>query len=221
MEDDFYWGNSNDWDYNDKTIRKQVEKKEKISKEKEISFIEAMKYFCFLLCFILLYNLICIIRVKTSNTMLKVDYNAEDYIVVKNKLAEEYIDIKCETPTKQEIIKSIHRETPLLFCIELESSNTGSMAGYCRFVIWTIVINNTLQIDVYAKALMHERLHLYYYTGCERFTQYQTFKHLYESKNEYLHKLGVQIALEIMNFRYPDDYDCTGQIIDYILKKGG
>lgn len=221
MEDDFYWGNSNDWDYNDRTMRRQVERKEKISKEKEISFIEAMKYYCFLLAIILLYNVLCIVKVKTGNIMEKTDYNSLDYITVKNKFEEEYSNIVCETPAKYEVIRSIHAEVPLIFCIELESANTGTMAGYCRFLIWTVVINNTLEIDVYAKALMHERLHLYYYTGCERFTQYQTFKHLYESKNAYLHKLGVQMALEIMNFRYPDNYDCTGQIIDYILKKGG
>ena len=153
--------------------------------------------------------------------ILKIDYSSEEYISIRNKFQEEYDNINCETPIKKEIINSIHKETPLFFYIELESSDTGTMAGYCMFLIWTIVINNTLPIDNYAKALMHERLHLYYYTGCERFIQYQTFKHLYESKNEYLHKLGLQIALEIMDFEYPDSYDCTGQIINYILEKGG
>lgn len=82
------------------------------------------------------------------------------------------------------------------------------------------VININPDVDgiEYCTILAHEMIHLKYMIMDERFVEFKTFKTLYESKNEHLHKAGCYLGLGVLNNRYPEQYNCKGEIIEYLSK---
>lgn len=81
------------------------------------------------------------------------------------------------------------------------------------------VININPDVDgiEYCVILAHEMIHLKYMIMEERFVEFTTFKTLYESKNEHLHKAGCYLGLGVLNDRYPEQYNCKGEIIEYLI----
>ena len=81
------------------------------------------------------------------------------------------------------------------------------------------VININPDIDgvEYCVILAHEMIHLKYMIMDERFVEFTTFKTLYESKNEHLHRAGCYLGLGVLNDRYPEQYNCKGEIIEYLI----
>ena len=218
--DNSTWSNSNC--YSEEEDKQLTEKYNLEEKRKDRKFKMTMSII-FVFCILyLIYAVIGTIIVKTSNIMNEIDYNQLDYITIKNNLKNEYNNINVTDMTISDIKKQAGIEVPLTWCIQIDRPHwaMGDKGGTCSFLIGLIRIDDSLNVSDYTKALVHERLHLYYYTGCERFIQYQTFRFLYESENLFFHKVGVEIAIQILENKYPEHYNCTGQIIEYFIERG-
>lgn len=66
------------------------------------------------------------------------------------------------------------------------------------------------------EVLTHELIHLHYWTRSETFTQFMTFKLLYESENVVLHNKGIEIAVKQLGGAYSGVYDCSWYINEYL-----
>lgn len=80
-----------------------------------------------------------------------------------------------------------------------------------------ININPDVDGVEYCVILAHEMIHLKYMIMDERFVEFTTFKTLYESKNEHLHKAGCYLGLGVLNNGYLEQYNCKGEIIEYLI----
>lgn len=203
--------------------KEQIERQklEEKRKEKRRSiFIWSFIIFCWIM---FIYEIIATIVVKNRNIIKAEDYTFEDYVFAKTRLNEDYENLsiyKYKNLSKNDVRQCAKQSVPLFWCIQLDVGFLRNKAGTCSFISGLIMIDRDLSVNDYAKAVFHERLHLYYYTACERFVQYQTFRFLYESDNVYIRKIGVEIALEIFNNQYPENYNCTSQIIKYFVERG-
>lgn len=65
------------------------------------------------------------------------------------------------------------------------------------------------------ETLTHEFVHLKYWAVNETFTQFMTFKLLYESDNEILHNKGKEIAIRQNNHEYYKPYECSWYVNKY------
>lgn len=72
------------------------------------------------------------------------------------------------------------------------------------------------------EVITHELVHLKYWSINETFTQFMTFKLLYESDNEILHNKGKEIAIaQCTNYEFfGTDYDCSWYILNYLKERG-
>ena len=72
------------------------------------------------------------------------------------------------------------------------------------------------RLEDYYIALCHEMCHIKFFTGNEIYTQFMTFKVLYESNNEELKQVGTWFGIYVLNRCYTQSYDCSQLIIDYL-----
>lgn len=79
----------------------------------------------------------------------------------------------------------------------------------------TIVIGDLEGYD-YIQGLCHELVHLKFCTANETYTQFMTFKILYESENEILHDCGCDFANAQFKHLWFGDYDCAYYIEQYL-----
>ena len=164
-----------------------------------------------------LYTTVVLVLFKNRYILQEEYYTTNDYIQIKNILKEEYRNFLYERLEVDDVKKIYEKEIPLFFYSQVESKDLKEANGMCNFFIRKIIIKEDLEEREYLISLAHERLHLYYFSGCERFIQYQTFIFLYENECDYLRHIGVYFALEIFEDIYPDEYNCIGQIINYFI----
>lgn len=105
--------------------------------------------------------------------------------------------------------------------IDLPYNNAGCANPIVRLVfidkeIYTKSFRSYGDLNDYFIVLTHEYIHISKVLGDERATQFKTFKLLYESNNNRLKQCAIQLAINILYNRYPQEYDCSYYIIEYI-----
>lgn len=104
------------------------------------------------------------------------------------------------------------------FTIEYTSDLKSNIVGNSNLLTHHIKIKESLIPFQQLPVLVHEMVHIKYYTANERFTKFTAFKLMYESENEILHEAGKQYAQEICS-QDGGEYDCSYYVVDYFQKK--
>ena len=91
-------------------------------------------------------------------------------------------------------------------------------AGLTSIPTHTVMVLKNLNNMEYVETLTHEIIHLKYCTSNETFTNFMTFKYLYESDNQYLKFASREMAMNILYDDYSSakQYDCGYYIIKYL-----
>lgn len=151
------------------------------------------------------------------------------YVNVDSKTRQAYINyLNAEVEntnynvTKQEIRTLLEDELDFRFYIYKEgevkvTTNSAYSIALLRYI--KVDMDKCGRVDDYCIALCHEMCHIKYFTGNEIYTQFMTFKTLYESDNETLHDIGVWFGVYILNRCYTQNYDCSQLIINYLKEK--
>lgn len=125
--------------------------------------------------------------------------------------------------TRKEIKQIVSSNLKFKNYIYIEADNfSDGRLGRALVPLNSIIVKpNISDKEEYAIMLTHELIHLKYHTTNETFTQFMTFKHLYESNNEYLKYASKILALDIFNGEYSHakQYDCGYYIIKYLEEK--
>lgn len=129
-----------------------------------------------------------------------------DRTKLRNDVAKE-IDIHCY----------IYEERPRL---------KKNVLGYTVFPIRKIVIKSSQSLSDYLATVTHEFIHLKYYTLNERWTEFESFKLLYESDNPDLHQAGINLGFDyirkytegdVLYGRSPlSEYDISYYVYNYL-----
>ncbi len=152
---------------------------------------------------------------EREKLMIKLD---KEYCLLDNSL-KSLDDIDCLDSEVRNITnaKLVIRNTDTL--------NSSGILGKAFPVVDTIYINKTLYKnrnnnsyfnDSYLHTLAHEYIHVSNFTINERYTEFTSFKVLYESDNPYLKRAGIYIAL--ISLQAEEDYkeyNCSSYIINY------
>lgn len=135
-------------------------------------------------------------------------YNETDYTNLRYKIKDE-LGIKAT------------------FYKEKSKIDQGRIWGYTNFGIRLIVIQSNLGTTDYITTVAHEYTHLKYYALNELWTNFETFKFLYNSKDKDLHQAGINFALSYLNPYVKDspnygcykqrEYDISYYAYNYIL----
>ena len=95
---------------------------------------------------------------------------------------------------------------------ESDVSNGGYSVAFYRY----INMDQNLDIEQYCIILCHEMCHIKHFTANEIYTQFMTFKTLYESGYKELKQIGTWFGIYVLNRMYENNYDCSKLIIDYL-----
>lgn len=135
-------------------------------------------------------------------------YNETDYTNLRYKIKDE-LGIK------------------VAFYKEKSKIDQGRVWGYTNFGIRLIVIQSNLGTTDYITTVTHEYTHLKYYALNELWTNFETFKFLYNSKDKDLHQAGINFALSYLTPYVKDspnygnykqrEYDISYYAYNYIL----
>ena len=166
-----------------------------------------------------IYNatVIIVARNRFKDYIVLTNYSYSQYRESYQELANEFNILEDVHLSRQEIIQLAKKAVPVKFYLffNIKPYKEGATGG-TFLVLRTIVVDPKADDDHYTMALVHELIHLKDFTINETYTQFMTFKTLYESENPYFHKIGVLLALEIFDKRYPKEYTCIGNIIEYL-----
>lgn len=92
----------------------------------------------------------------------------------------------------------------------------GSVLGDCSIIEKNIRIDKNLSLYNYTFTLVHELVHLKYHTKNERFCEFQAFKMLFESGDEFLVNVARKYANYSLSGASLKEYDCSGYIENYL-----
>ena len=131
-----------------------------------------------------------------------------DRTKLRNYVAKE-IDIRC-------------------YIYEERTQLRNNVLGYTVFPIRKIVIKSSQPLSDYLATVTHEFIHLKYYTLNERWTEFESFKLLYESENPDLHQ-AVNLGFDYIR-RYTEgdvlydrsplpEYDISYYVYTYLDAK--
>ena len=101
------------------------------------------------------------------------------------------------------------------FTIEYTNDLKSGVVGNSNLLTHRIKIKESLIPFQQLPVLVHEMVHIKYYTVNERFTEFTTFKLMYESENEILHEAGRQYAQTLCSKDW-GEYDCSWYIMKYL-----
>ena len=118
------------------------------------------------------------------------------------------------TESRQEMRALLEAEMDFHAYIYKESD--VATGGYSVSLIRLIVMDKAIDIEQYCIVLCHEMCHIKYFTGNEIYTQFMTFKTLYESDNPTLRRVGTWFGIYVLNGNYKTGYDCSAMIVDYL-----
>lgn len=153
-------------------------------------------------------------------------HHTNKYIEVDSKTRQTYINyLSAEVQntdynvTKQEIRTMLEDELDFHNYIYKEgevkvTTNSAYSIALLRYI--KIDMTKCARLEDYTIALCHEICHVKYFTGNEIYTQFMTFKTLYESDNETLKNIGTWFGIYTLNRCYVENYDCSQLIVDYL-----
>lgn len=172
-----------------------------------------MKKFLMLLLISLIIGSI-ILSFNIRNNYLFVEVDNETRQIYINYLNKQVSNSQYKS-TKQEMRALLEDE--LDFHDYTYKEVTISNGGYADMRDRVININKDLSIEQYTTALCHEMCHLKYNNINEIYTQFMTFKTLYESDNEELKMAGTWFGIYILDREYEKSYDCSALIVEYLV----
>lgn len=191
-----------------------------IHHEKRIDrLLTALIIICSLIC-IYVFGGLSIVFLNHKDYTLK-EYNKNDYNAVFQNLKYEYLSFDTSQvleldEAKQIIINIVN---PKLY-IMVDSKEPMKYCLGCTYILLRyIVVDSTQPAHIYLPTVLHELIHLTYFTANETYTHFMTFKLLWEHENAYIHYLGCRLALDIFNHQYDAPYTCIGNIIEYFKIK--
>ena len=119
--------------------------------------------------------------------------------------------------TKQEMRQVLEDEVGLrlYWYKEDDIPNGGYSVGFYRI----IYMDRNVGIEQYCFILCHEMCHIKHYTANEIYTNFMTFKTLYESDDPELRQAGTWFGIYLLNRGYNQEYDCSWLIVDYLVDK--
>lgn len=191
---------------------------------KQYNKILKVLYICLLITFIIgCYNITCFFvaynRFRDYKNLS--NYTHEQYLQVRNDFCQELFLLEDEEMSKDQILSQAKKEVPVKMYIFINIKPWKKEAiGGAFLAPRVILVDASVDNDHYTIATVHELLHMKIFTMNERYTQFQTFVTLYESNNKYFHKVALILALETFDHRYSEDYNCMGNIIEYMLNRG-
>lgn len=145
------------------------------------------------------------------NCVYKLDY--KDNIEMTSM---KYVPIRPSTWTEEEYIEILE---------ELVGYNNYNLSKYdfdirqsadCNLITKNIRIDYNLSFENFVFSFTHELIHLKYFTGNERFVNYNTWLILYECDNFYLNNVAKCYADLDFKGNISYDYSCAGYIEDYL-----
>jgi len=141
-------------------------------------------------------------------------HNKLDY---KEYKGEENIELNFEgsAPYMEDIIADINNRTGTCYSIKFVQGLNG---GQTRLISNIIEIDPRLTRESFAWVYVHEIFHHKFFTGNERFVEFETFKFLYESGSSF-YKYSALYLLKRMNGS-DIDYDARFYIYKYLKEKG-
>ena len=161
-DNDLVWHNSNSYSPEEELEMQRAEAFKQIKQNKKFKITAIIM--CIICVVFFIYEIMGVILIKTRNIMPEIFYNYNDYLAVQDRLREEYFSIEVEDMSISEIKKQARKEVPVVWCIQIDVPNLGNKGGTCSFLLGLIQISTNQNIKNYTKSIVHERLHLYYYT---------------------------------------------------------
>lgn len=153
--------------------------------------------------------------------------NSHEYIELEQPIRQTYINwLNGQIATqpyklsKEQVREELEDEMDFHMYIysEGQARNGGISIALIRYIR---VDAENLDIENYCYTLCHEICHIKYFTGNEIYTNFMTFKTLYESENGELKKIGAIFGIYVLNGMFNHDYDCSYLIIEYIMNNFG
>ena len=196
--------------------------KEKTKEERDKAynrFLTTSIAICLVLICYLLTTLV-VIKMRYKDYGLE-NYSIADYYKVNDYITNKYYELEgthvltvatAEEKIKQEI-------QPKFYILIKAKPFIDYASGITLPPFRIIVVDADRDQREYLTDLAHEFVHLKYMVANETWTQFNTFKILYESKNKYLNYLACHLAINIFHGIYPKEYRCIGNIVNYIKSK--
>lgn len=165
--------------------------------------------------------LIVIMSVLFGLALFQEFRHSHKYVEVDQSTRQTYINMLNSevrnsnyTESRQEMRALLEAEMDFHFYIYHEASvkNGGDSISLIRL----IVMDKAIDIEQYCILLCHEMCHIKYFTGNEIYTQFMTFKTLYESDNPTLRRVGTWLGIYVLNGEYKTGYDCSAMIVEYL-----
>ena len=171
----------------------------------------------FILCFAIITLTPAIVyAVRNNHKYIDVDMAVrQEYI---NRLQGEY-EFQEYTYTREQMRKALEDELDFRHYIYREGKTPRNEQGFSVALIRYIKVDiSKCDIEYYCITLCHEMCHLKFFTRNEIYTQFMTFKTLYESNNAELRQVGIRFGVYVLNGSYDHEYDCSYLITDYLSK---
>lgn len=126
-----------------------------------------------------------------------------------------YDKSKFDNLSRKDIKSKLEKIVDVKYYIYTEKNMDKNKEGYTRPLFRHIYINNDLDNLTYIYSLCHELCHLKFNVGDERFTNFETFKYLYNSEFK---EVAYYMIENLQQGYYIKDYDCLGYIEKYLNK---
>lgn len=135
-------------------------------------------------------------------------------------LEKEYVEIT-NHKTKEEYRQIIEKDFNCRLYIYQELDLPEGVDGQCQPLFRIIKIDTEATEFFYCSAFAHEMIHLTSYIQQENYVNYRTFVYLFEHEDPEFHNYGVMMGIYSLYGMYPSQYDCNGDIIQYVTTKLG
>ena len=119
--------------------------------------------------------------------------------------------------TNAEYRKIIENDFNCHFYFYKEVDLPEGVDGQCIPMLRIIKIDSDAEGFFYCSTFAHEMTHLTSYIQQESYVNFQTFIYLIEHEDPEFHNFGVQMGIYSLKGMYPKEYDCNGDIINYVL----
>ncbi len=113
--------------------------------------------------------------------------------------------------TRDELMSIVNEELNTQYLYKYV--DLGSAKGLSNIFLKVIYLNKRLTNSEYIRVLAHEICHIKYMSSDECYTEYMAFVTLYNSSNELLRAVSLDIALEHFTGQVLDDYNCSYYIV--------
>ena len=180
-----------------------------MQKEKNSKFLKIMKVLLIISLIILICQIGMTIYLFSSH---KMEYKSAP----PNPIAYEYKQVKY---TKEEVRSKVEKIAGWLPYFYGEKDLLSKQRyGETIFFLRLVIMHDDLDINNYIFNFAHEYMHLKYMTASERFVNFEAFKLLYESGDEYFRNVAIMYANQDMRGGIDKNYSCWYYIKEYLNK---